>query len=224
MPRRLALLLFLGLSPAHAEGPNLVPGSPTPTGAAAELVLAQRTYLQAAATGDPVLLLTAIRLARGITTRPATGWTQTGETSAPPIPGPERGGPPNPGSDAAFAVFLGLTSDDPDLQDLAYDLTAQVPQARKPVATVAPGGLAAGKRDSWRVPLSGSITAEIALIGGGTGPLGITVLDESGAVVCARPPSLDPSLCRFTPARNGFFAVEVTNSGDEWISYKLIGN
>lgn len=226
MPRRLALplCLILSLSPAHAEGPNLATDGTDRLGAAAQLVLAHRVYQQAEATGDPVLLLAAIRLARGVTTRPAPGWQRTGEVDAPAIPGPDRGGPVNPGSAAALEVLEGLTSDDPDLQDLAYDLGAQVPQARNPVAIVAQGGVASDSRDSWRVPLSGAVPAEIALIGDGGGSLGLTVADDTGAVICAHPPSLDPALCRFTPARNGFFAVEVTNAGPEWNSYQLVGN
>jgi hypothetical protein len=226
MPRRLAFLLcqFLILAPAHAEEPNLASDVAASTGAATQLVLAQGLYRQAEATGDPVLLLAAIRLARGVTTRPAPGWQRTGEGDTPPIPGPERRAPPNPGSEATLAVLLGLAVDDPSLQDLAYDLGAQVPQGRLPVATVAPGGLGSGTEDIWRLPLSGAVAAEIALIGDGNGPLGLTVTDDTGAVICARPPSLDPALCRFTPARNGFFTARVTNAGAEWNSYQLVGN
>lgn len=226
MPRRLlcALCPLLTIAPALADVPNLTPQTAATTGAAAQLVLAQRVYREAGTTGDPILLLTAIRLARGVTTRPAPAWRLTHESEPPPMPGPERSGPPNPGGEAAFAILQGLAVDDPDLQDLAYDLTAQAPQARKPVASVAPGGLGAGNQDEWRLPLSGSAPAEIALIGDGGGPLGLTITDDSGAVICAHPPSLDPALCRFTPARNGFFTVQVTNAGPEWNSYQLVGN
>jgi hypothetical protein len=226
MLRRLALVLcpFLPPAPALADVPNLTQDRPATPGAAAHLVLAQRVFRQAQATGDPVLLLTAIRLARSVTTRPAPGWALVGESDPPPLQAPEYGGPPNPGSAESFAILQGLAVDDPDLQDLAYDLTAQVPQARKPVASVAPGGLGAGNQDAWRLPLSGAVPAEIALIGDGGGPLGLTVTDETGAVICAHPPSLDPALCRFTPARNGFFIAQVTNAGIEWNSYQLVGN
>lgn len=220
----LALCPLLTLSPAFADVPNLTTDGPATMGAAAQLVLAQRVYRQAEATGDPVLLLTAIRLARGVTTRAAPGWQVTGQADPPPIPGPERGGPPNPGGEAAFAALQGLAADDPDLLDLAYDLTARVPQTRKPVAAVAPGGIEAGRQDDWRLPLSGAVPAEIALIGDGGGALGLTVTDDSGTVICTQPPSLEPALCRFTPARNGFFAVQVTNAGAEWNSYQLVGN
>lgn len=226
MPRRVALILWpiLALSPAVAETPNLSPDVETASGAASQLVLAQRLYRQAETTGDPVLLLAAIRLARGITTRPAPAWQLTGEAEAAPTPGPERGGPPDPGSDAALAVLQGLAIDDPNLLDLAYELGAQLPQGRNPVAAVAFGGLDRGAEAVWRLPLSGAVPAELALIGDGGGPLGLTVTDDSGAVICTRPASTDPALCRFTPARNGFFSVRVTNAGPEWNSYRLVGN
>lgn len=226
MPRRLALFLclFLGLGPALAEAPNLAAEGAGVPGAASQLVLAQRTYRMASASGDPMLLLAAIRLARGVTTRPALGWDRLTEAEAIPAPAPERAGPPDPGSDAALAVLHGMAIDDPNLQDLAYDLDAQVPHGRVPVVTVAAAALDGGAADDWRMPLSGAVPVEIAVLGDGSTALGLTVADDSGAVVCTRPPALDPALCRFTPARNGFFIVQVTNTGAEWNSYQLIGN
>lgn len=221
MLRHLVLILALGLSPALAEEANLSPQIETAPGAASQTVLAQRLFLKATASGDPVLLLAAIRLARGVTLRPASGWERTitdeGEAT-------ETAGPPDPGSAAALAMLQGLAVDDPDLQDLVYDLDAQVPPGRLPVATVARSGLSGGAQNDWRLPLSGSVAAEIALIGDGSSALGLSVTDETGAVVCARPTMTDPVLCRFTPARNGFFTIRVSNAGAVWNSYLLIGN
>ncbi len=226
MPRRLALFLcpFLGLAPALAEAPNLATEGTGASGAASRLVLAQRTYRHAMESGDPVLLLAAIRLARGVTTRSAPGWERLTEAEAPQAPAPERSGPPDPGSASALAVLHGMAIDDPNLQDLAYDLDAQVPHGRLPVVTVAVAGLDGGAADDWRMPLSGAVPAEIAVLGDGGTPLGLTVTDDTGAVVCTRPPAVDPALCRFTPARNGFFSVQVTNVGTEWNGYLLVGN
>ena len=55
-------------------------------------------------------------------------------------------------------------------------------------------------------------------------PSSVSVTDEAGAVVCTRPPTLDPALCRFTPARNGFFTVHIQNEGVEAGGYLLVGN
>ena len=221
MLRHLALILALGLSPALAEEANLSPQPETVPGAASQMVLAQRLFLTATASGDPVLLLAAIRLARGVALRPAPGWERTTTSEGEPL---TTGGPPDPGSAAALAMLQGLAVDDLDLQDLVYDLDAQVPQGRLPVATVARSDLGGGGRDDWRLPLSGSVAAEIALIGDGGTALGMSVTDETGVVVCARPAMTDPALCRFTPARNGFFTIRVSNAGTGWNSYLLIGN
>jgi hypothetical protein len=222
MPRRLALIVALGLTPAQAQEPNLSPEAQAlPGGAASQLVLAHRLFRQATGTGDPVLLLAAIRLARGVAVRPAGRWERSaaGEEEVP-----QGNGPPDPGSAAALAMLQGLAVDDPDLQDLVYDLDAQLPHGRLPVATVAKSGLGGGAGEEWRLPLSGSVSAEIAVIGDDGSKLGLSVTDDSGAVACARPATTDPALCRFTPARNGFFRVRVRNEGAEATGYMLIGN
>lgn len=224
MPRRLALILALLLSPAEAQEANLAPTANAGRGAASQLVLAHRVFRVAGRTGDPVLLLTAIRLARGVVLRPAPAWErETKGGSEPPADWAERI-PPDPGSPGSLAVLHGLASDDPDLQDLAYDLDAQLPAGRLPVATVARAGLGGDAQDDWRLPLAGSVAAEIALIGDAGTVLGLTVTDDSGATVCALPATVEPTLCRFTPARNGFFTVRVSNEGPGWGGYQLVGN
>lgn len=218
-----ALLVALTL-PAKAEGPNL---SQTPAGrqgAAAQLVLAQQAYETALGIGDPVLLITAIRLARGITLRPAAGWTRSTEGDPDPDQPEGRTTAPDPAGPEAIAIAQGLAGDDPDLQDLVYDLDAQLPHGRRPTAVNALATLDGGQADSWRLVLAGETLAEIGLIGDGDTTLGLAVTDETGAVVCALPPTTDPALCRFTPARNGFFTVQVRNPGKTRNSYRLVGN
>ena len=224
MPRRAAvipLILALTLAEARAEEANLSAQPEAEPGAASQLVLAHRLFRQASESGDPVLLLAAIRLARGVTLRPALGWERTTAEAAEPS---TSNGPPDPAGPAALAMLQGLAVDDPDLQDLVYDLDAQVPQGRLPVATVARSGLNGGTSEVWQLPLTGSVAAEIALIGAGNTALGLSVTDDTGTEICSRPPALDPALCRFTPARNGFFTVQVVNAGAEGNSYKLVGN
>ena len=106
MLRHLALILALGLSPALAEEANLSPQPETVPGAASQMVLAQRLFLKATASGDPVLLLAAIRLARGVALRPAPGWERTTTSEGEPL---MTGGPPDPGSAAALGMLQGLT-------------------------------------------------------------------------------------------------------------------
>ena len=91
-------------------------------------------------------------------------------------------------------------------------------------AVVALSSLGQAQVDSWRMPLSGSVLSEIGLIGDGDSPLALSVIDEGGYPVCTLPPGIAPGLCRFTPARNGFFVVTVQNAGAVENSYRLIGN
>lgn len=224
MIRPLALILALHAAPARAEAPNLAMAPQGAPGSAAQLVLAQRAYATALASGEVLPLLTAIHLARGVTLRPATGWEKitTGQalTDAPQ----GRTAAPDPAGEAALTIAQNLAGEDPDLQDMVFDLDAQVPGGRLLTAVEARSDLAPGQTDDWRLPLFGEVAAEIGLISDGDSPLLMIVRDESGATVCAHPPGPDPTLCRLTPARNGFFMISVTNPGATVNSYRLIGN
>lgn len=224
--RTLALLalLIVHAASARAEEPNLALASGNDPGAAAQLVLAHQAYQAALKSGDPVLLIAAIRLARTIKLRPPTGWTKT--TAGDPLPDTPDGrlAAPDPSGPQALAIAQGLAGDDPDLQDLVYDLDAQLPHGRLPTAIDAAGSVDAGQTDVWRLVLAGQVTAELGLIGDGDTALGLTVRDSGGAVVCTLPAVTAPALCRFTPARNGFFTVEIGNRGQVRNSYRLIGN
>jgi hypothetical protein len=220
------VLLYLCLAlPALAEPPpNLSARQQPGSGAASQLALAQRSYAQALALGEVVPLIAAIRLARRVTVRPASGWERV-ETGTP-VPEAPIGATaaPDPASEAALAIARNLAGDDPDLQDLVYDLDAQVPRGRQLTAVDAQADLAPGQTDIWRLPLFGEVPAELALIGDGDGPLALTLQDEGGAILCRHLPSAQPQLCRLTPARNGFFLVSIRNDGTTVNSYRLIGN
>jgi hypothetical protein len=221
---RTALSVALLALPAFAETPNLSSMPEGALGSAAQLVLAQRAYDLAMSEGEVLPLLAAIRLARGITLRPASGWERvtTGDAASDAPEG--RAASPDPASDAVLEIARNLAGEDTDLQDLVYDLDAQIPRGRTETAVVVTGDLAPGQSDAWTLPLFGEVAAEIALVGDGDGPLVVTLRDESGATLCTQPASRHPMLCRLTPARNGFFTVTVQNAGGTVNSYRLIGN
>ena len=203
--------------------PALADTSAEASGPAGRLVLAQETYQAAMAQGDAIRLVEAIRLARSVTLRPAPGWTRS---TAGPAAGDQpagRAAAPDPASPQVLAIAQALAGEDPALQDLVYDLDAQLPAARHVTATEARAELPGGQTDTWRIVLSGDVPAEFGLIGDGDTELGLDVTDEAGAPVCSVPPQTGPALCRFTPARNGFFAVTVSNPGTIRNSYRLIG-
>ncbi len=218
-----ALLIALSL-PAMALEPNLSTVQTGEPGAAARLILAQRAYEAALSSGDPVVLISAIRLARQVTLREPAGWTKSTEGNDGTDTPEGEVAAPDPAGPDAIAIAQGLAGDDPDLQDLVYDLDAQLPHARRPKAVNAVATLDGGQADRWTLVLPGEAAAEIGLIGDGDGGLSLTITDDVGAAICSLPPSTEPALCQFTPARNGFFTIQVRNAGTMRNSYRLLGN
>lgn len=227
-PMRLAAPILATLlataSPSAADPANVAPARSGTDGAAGRIVLAQQTYQAAMQQGDTILLLAAIRLARSVTVRQPTGWAKTteGKPAADPVAG--RAAAPDPASPQVLAIAQALAGEDYALQDIVYDLDAQRPHGRLPTAIKAMSDLAGGQTDTWRIALFGDVAAELGLIGDGDTTLDLTVTDDSGNVVCALPPGTTPALCRFTPARNGFFSVRIRNHGEVLNSYQLVGS
>lgn len=211
---RLLLALWLLATPALAET----------TGPVADLVTAHRLYAEAMQSADTTALLSAIRLARPIAIRPAPGWTV--ETSAAPQPDEPQGAPApaNPASPETLAIALAFAGEDPTLQDLVYDLDIQSPAQPTATITAATSTLGAGQTDTWRIALFGMSAATLAVIGDGDTPLTLSVTDEIGTPICASPAAPLPDPCGFTPQRNGFFTVTVTNQGTVTNSYQLVAN
>lgn len=221
-----AALIFLCLTsaPTLAEEANLSRTEEGRPGAVAQLITAQRGYEMALKSGDPILLLAAVRLARGVVLRAPTAWERVTEGEAPPDQPKGKDGASDPASPTAVVIVQNFAGEDPNLQDYVYDLDAQLPNSRKATAIAADAALGGGQGDSWRMPLSGAVPAEVGLIGDGDSPLSLTVLDEAGLTVCTLPPSHEPGLCAFTPARNGFFTVTIRNLGEVENRYRLLSD
>lgn len=226
MPRPILALLCLCLTaaPVLAQEANLTETLTGAPGAVSRLIAAQRGYQMALVTGDPILLLAAVRLARGVTLRPPTAWERTTEGEAPADQPRGKEEAPDPASSAAVVIVQTYAGDDPDLQDLVYDLDAQLPHSRKETAVAVEAALGGGQVDRWRMPLSGAVPAEIGLIGDGDTALSLVITDDSGALVCQLPASPEPGLCPFAPARNGFFTVTIRNEGSGENRYRLLSN
>lgn len=211
-------------APARADEANLSKAANDSLGAVSRLIVAQRGYEMALKSGDAILLLVSIRLARGVVLRSPVAWDRQTEGEAPADQPKGKDAAPDPASSAALVIVQNFAGDDPDLQDLVYDLDAQLPHSRKETAVAIAADLSVGQVDHWRMPLFGEVPAEIGLIGDGDGPLSLTIFDDAGLPVCRVPESPDPGFCAFTPARNGFFTVTVENLGNAENRYRLLGN
>ena len=137
MFRALSLsLLLIPVSAWAEDAPNVSAGSQAQPGSAAQLVLAHESYAEALSRGEALPLIAAIRLARGVTLRPATGWERVETGAEVPDAPAGRTEVPDPGGQAALTVAQNLAGDDPDLQDLVYDLDAQLPRTRSLTAAM----------------------------------------------------------------------------------------
>lgn len=221
----LSVMIFLSAGTAvRAEEANVTEDQGGASGAVHQLVTAQRGYEMALKSGDVLLLLASVRLARGVVVRPPTSWERVTEGEAPADQPLGKDAAPDPSSATAVAIVQTFAGDDPALQDLVYDLDAQLPHSRKATVVATEAELGVGQVDHWRMPFFGAVPAEVGLIGDGDGPLSLTVTDEAGKLVCVLPPSSEPGLCPFRPARNGFFTITVGNDGLTQNSYRLLGN
>ncbi len=232
MPRPIAALLtaLCMALPAGAEdrGPNQSKAAPATPGPVRTLVLAWDLYAEGLRREDPLLLLTAVRLARASDLRAATGWiTEAAPAKAPPADGsPDAGLPRDPASPKALALAVIMAEGDPALADLAADAEADLARGRLgegslPTVT---GTVAAGGTDSYRIVFNGELPAEVGLVGDGSGNLDLTVTDENGHLICQDSGPSDRAFCGFTPLWNGWFDVAVANRSATENTYRLSTN
>ena len=186
-------LIFLSVTflavAAKAEEANLSQTRNGGPGAVSQLITAQRGYEMALKSGDPLLLLASVRLARGVVLRAPTAWERVTEGEAPVDQPKGKEGAPDPASSTAVVIAQNFAGDDPNLQDFVYDLDAQLPNSRKETVIAADAILGSGQKDTWRMPLSGAVPAEIGVIGDSDTSLSLTITDEAGLPICTLPPS-----------------------------------
>lgn len=234
--RHFAVLAALCLAlPAWAEAPtaNLSTGStatPDP-GPVATLALAWDLYELGLAREDAVILLTAVRLARQTSLRPATGWKTEVAPADATAAAPPAGLPRDPASEAALELALIMAEGDPEQADLAADVAADLAadlvrgrpgEGQLPSVTAR---IAGSGTDVYQIAFNGELPAEVALIGDGSGDLDLMVSDETGHLVCQDTSPGDRAFCAFTPARNGWFTVSVTNRAESGSNlYRLMTN
>lgn len=197
----------------------------TEIGTVGRLVLAWDVYAEGLRREDPVLVMTGIRMARGIGQRAATGWG--GDPLDPPDgeAAPAPGLPQDPASDAALALALIMAEGDPDLADLAEEIAGDVARST-PVDLVTSGmaTLEPGKSDSYQIAFNGQVPAEVAVIGEGPSPLQLRVEGPEQEPLCQRQAKATPAYCAFIPARNEYFTVTITNLGLAPANYRLVTN
>ena len=210
---RLILALVLTTSPVWAED-ALDPAARATPGAVALYLQASALYALGQSAQDPLTVLTAARLLRGLTL------TDTARTPDPAPAGPTALTLLDPQTILTTARTLDAGQNYTDLSEQIATEAQTKPQAlRATAATLAPAA-----QHIWTLPFFGGSYAELAILGGGTGNLDLSVTDAAGAQICLDRGSADTALCGFTLRDNGDVTVTVTNPGTTPDSYTLFTN
>jgi hypothetical protein len=212
---RLTLALLMTATPLMAQEPvNLDPGSPPVPGAVALYLSAHGLYGLGQAAKDPMMVLAAARMMRGLA---VTAMIRSPE----PVPKvvPELG-VLEAGAMLDTARKLDVAE---DLSDLIYAARSEIPPQTKALRATA-SVLEAGAAEVWTLAFFGGTYAEVAIVGRGDGNLDLSVSDDKGGQVCVDRGSSDAAICGFAPGENGDFTVTVTNSGATADVYTLLTN
>ena len=206
--------LLLTTAPFWAEdAANLDPHAPAQPGAVALYLQAMSLYGLGQQAKDPLIVLTAARLLRGLS---LTDTARTPDPASPAIPLTA----PNPRTMLNRASGLDAGQNYPDLID---SVATEIPTQPKALRATA-ASLAAGASQTWALSFFGGTYAELAILGTGTGNLDLLVSDDQGHAICVDKGSADTALCGFTLRDNGDVTVTVTNAGTDFDSYMLLTN
>ena len=214
--------------PAGAEdrsGMNLAEGSPAANEAApggvAQFALAQDLHALGLQLSDALMVLTAARIAAGVS---LTDVTRERQGEAAPIQNASPAEPVLSDSAQMLADARALAGEDELLLSLADDVEAEGARGRIGGASRETVRLAAGASDVWKVPFYGEAQAEIGVSGGGDTAFSVVVEDENGNRIWCPAGMRVSFYCDFTPRWNGFFLVTVSNTGAADSSYMLLTN
>lgn len=206
---------------AEDKGPNLAVNAPAAApGGATTMVLAQQLYAIGVANKDALMVVTAARMAGSVDAKDAD---RKKTTQGKPIAGQALTEALPISATEMLDRARELAGEDDTLQDLLDEVRPEGGLA-KTAASRSLSELQAGQGDSWQVAFFGNSYAEVAVLGNGASNLDVRVMDEGGNTVCLDVGATDYFTCNFTPAVNGYFTVQVQNTGMQGERYYLITN
>lgn len=205
MRLRLAVCLLSLALPAWAEGPSPVK--------VAEL--SAKAYAAGLMAGDPLLVLAAAKLRKGLA-------PVAGDRAA--LGGVAGGGAPL-GWEEMLAAAEALAGDDDVLLGLIEDARVEATKgvASGPVYNI--GSLGNGKGDTYPpIEFRGGEYAEVYVEAKTATNLNLGVYDDKGRLVCSDTDISPIAYCGWTPAAPGTFTLKVDNKGPSAADYALMTN
>jgi hypothetical protein len=205
MRLKIAVCVMSLALPAWADGPSPVK--------VAEL--SARLYAAGMAAGDPLLVLSAAKLRKGLA-------PVVGERAA--IRGVlGQGGPL--GWEEMLASAAELAGDDAVVLGLIEDASVEMSKgvASGPVYNI--GSLGNGKGDTYPpIEFRGGEYAEVYVEAKAATNLNLGVYDDKGRLVCSDTDISAIAYCGWTPASGGSFTLKVDNKGPVGADYALMTN
>jgi hypothetical protein len=224
-PILVLMALFAVTPPVIAQDQTGLNVDTTATGApggVARYDMAQALYALGVAAKDPVLALTAGKLAAsvrmtdvkrdGVQTRAKGVDEAADEATAPADTG------------MMFAAARAYAADDENLRALIDGVATEDMRGLNIGASRQINTLPAGALDVWKIPFFGASYAEIGVKGDGDTQLLVTVADENGNEITCPARVEDRFYCDFVPRWNGFFNISVRNAGSRKNTYFLLTN
>lgn len=193
-------------------------------GSLKQLTLAQDLYAYGLAAEDPVLILSAAKIANAVHIKEVDRATETRPTDTP---GTDDSAPALPGMVSAadmFELAYELASGDDDLQMRIEDAAAEGSRGQVGGATRSLNRLQSGYVDMVRVDYEGGKLAELAILGNDGANLDLRVTDAKGNTICAEQGTSDKLYCAWTPATDGSFFAEIENVSPKRNSYYVLTN
>jgi hypothetical protein len=205
MRRLLAVCLMSVALPAWAEGPSPVK--------VAEL--SARLYAAGMAAGDPLLVLSAAKLRKGLA-------PVAGDRAA--VGGVAGSGAPL-GWEEMLASAADLATGDEVVLGLIEDASVEMSKgvASGPVYNI--GSLGNGKGDTYPpIEFRGGEYAEVYVEAKAATNLNLAIYDDKGRLVCSDTDISHIAYCGWTPASAGTFTLKVDNKGPSAADYALMTN
>lgn len=214
---RLAFLIFLVGFSCSAAG---VASAGEARASLSDLALSARLAERARADRDPLAMIVAATIRRGV---PSTPVERVPETSGA-VEG--SAGPATETTvEGLLTEAIGLSKNDPTIVALAEDVRAAAGKGLVLGAGASRATLPATGTDWYRrLRFEGSRYAEAMVELSGTGDVRVSVWDQSGNLVCRDPNPSSVAYCGWVPSRTAFFDIKVENRSTRPVPYRMYTN
>jgi hypothetical protein len=226
--RVLATTALVALAvPALAQdrtGTNVDAAAAGQAGGVEQMALAQQLYTHGVAAGDALTVITAAKLAAGVTFEDKDSEAERSQAEGAETSDATGNADEPVSAEAMLTKAKELAGGDDTLLALIEDIEAEGSRGRIGGALRRLSRLPAGYIDVHTVPFYGGVLAEVAVVGDGDANLDVVVLDENGNTICYDVSWSDKVYCNWVPRWNGNFRVVVENKGRVRNSYHLLTN